>query len=113
MYGIGGKLTDDGGRRCLMARRLLERGVRFVQVFAGGPIGGSPRLYGRLGRWHRLGGDPVRATRGKRSAKDRNPKNALEGLAGLSDSADFLIVATLPPKILSQFSGLFFLTSRK
>lgn len=44
MYGIGQGLADDGGKRCLMARRLLERGVRFVQVFAGGPIGGSPRL---------------------------------------------------------------------
>ena len=44
MYGIGEGLTDDCGKRCLMARRLLERGVRFVQVFSGGPIGGSPRL---------------------------------------------------------------------
>ena len=44
MYGIGAERTDDCGRRCLMARRLLERGVRFVQVFSGGPIGGSPRL---------------------------------------------------------------------
>ena len=44
MYGIGVDRTDDCGRRCLMARRLLERGVRFVQVFSGGPIGGSPRL---------------------------------------------------------------------
>ena len=44
MYGIGADRTDDCGRRCLMARRLLERGVRFVQVFSGGPIGGSPRL---------------------------------------------------------------------
>ena len=26
-----------------MARRLLERGVRFVQIYSGGPIGGSPR----------------------------------------------------------------------
>ena len=43
MYGIGADQTDDCGRRCLMARRLLERGVRFVQVFSGGPIGGSPR----------------------------------------------------------------------
>jgi|GEM_PF-3345153 len=35
--------TDDCGRRCLLARRLVERGVRFVQVFSGGPIGGNPR----------------------------------------------------------------------
>ena len=25
---------------CLLARRLLERGVRFVQIYSGGPIGG-------------------------------------------------------------------------
>ena len=33
MYGIGGKATDSYGRRCLIARRLVERGVRFVQLF--------------------------------------------------------------------------------
>ena len=33
MYGIGQKATDSYGRRCLYARRLIERGVRFVQLF--------------------------------------------------------------------------------
>ena len=32
MYGIGEKHTDDFGRECLMARRLAEAGVRFIQV---------------------------------------------------------------------------------
>jgi len=32
MYGIGDKATDDYGRQCLMARRLAESGVRFIQV---------------------------------------------------------------------------------
>ena len=32
MYGIGEKATDDFGRQCLMARRLAESGVRFIQV---------------------------------------------------------------------------------
>ncbi len=32
-YGIGEKVTDSYGRRCLLARRLIERGVRFVQIF--------------------------------------------------------------------------------
>ncbi len=38
MYGIGGpdKDADSLGRRCLLARRLVERGVRFVQVIAMG-----------------------------------------------------------------------------
>ncbi|APZ94750.1 DUF1501 domain-containing protein [Fuerstiella marisgermanici] len=32
MYGIGSKPTDAFGRQCLMARRLSESGVRFVQI---------------------------------------------------------------------------------
>lgn len=35
LYGIDEKPTDDFGRRCLVARRMLERGVRFVQVWSG------------------------------------------------------------------------------
>jgi hypothetical protein len=39
LYGLDAKHTEDFGRRCLLARRLIERGVRFVQVWsgAGGP----------------------------------------------------------------------------
>jgi hypothetical protein len=39
LYGLDDKVTEDFGRRCLTARRLAERGVRFVQVWsgAGGP----------------------------------------------------------------------------
>lgn len=33
LYGIGKEPTDSYGRRCLYARRLVERGVRFVQLF--------------------------------------------------------------------------------
>lgn len=33
LYGVGQRLTDSFARRCLLARRLVERGVRFVQVF--------------------------------------------------------------------------------
>ena len=43
MYGLNDKLTADCGRRCLLGRRLLEKGVRFVQIYSGGPIAGSPR----------------------------------------------------------------------
>lgn len=35
MYGIDEKETEDFGTRCLIARRLVERGVRFVSVFTG------------------------------------------------------------------------------
>ncbi len=37
-YGIGEDATDSYGRRCLMARRLVERGVRFVQLYINGQI---------------------------------------------------------------------------
>lgn len=32
LYGIGDKVTDNYGRQCLMARRLAEQGVRYIQV---------------------------------------------------------------------------------
>lgn len=38
-YGVGEQPTDDYGRRCLLARRLVENGVRFVCVVAGGGPG--------------------------------------------------------------------------
>jgi hypothetical protein len=36
LYGVGAPATDDYGRRCLLARRLVEKGVRFVCVVSGG-----------------------------------------------------------------------------
>jgi hypothetical protein len=38
LYGIGREPTDSYGRRCLIARRLVERGVRFVQLFINSQI---------------------------------------------------------------------------
>ncbi|MEX1233227.1 MAG: DUF1501 domain-containing protein [Planctomycetaceae bacterium] len=35
-YGVGEQPTDEFGRNCLIARRLVERGVRFVQLYSGG-----------------------------------------------------------------------------
>ena len=43
LYGLDDSITADCGKRCLLARRLLERGVRFVQIYSGGPIAGNPR----------------------------------------------------------------------
>lgn len=42
-YGLHRPETADFGRSCLLARRLLERGTRFVQLFSGGSFG-SPRI---------------------------------------------------------------------
>ncbi|MBM3787259.1 MAG: DUF1501 domain-containing protein [Acidobacteria bacterium] len=39
IYGIGEELTEDFGRKCLLARRLVERGVRFVQLYHGTNLG--------------------------------------------------------------------------
>ena len=39
MYGVGREPTHDYGRRCLLARRLVEQGVRFVTVVSGGGPG--------------------------------------------------------------------------
>lgn len=41
LYGCDQAATEPFGRLCLTARRLVERGVRFVQVFHGGGGGGA------------------------------------------------------------------------
>jgi hypothetical protein len=43
LYGLGEDANKGFARNCLMARRLLERGVRFVQIINGGSFG-SPRI---------------------------------------------------------------------
>jgi len=35
MYGVGKTETDAFGRKCLLARKMVEKGVRFVQLFKG------------------------------------------------------------------------------
>ena len=36
LYGVNDKRTEDFGRKCLLARRMVERGVRFIQLYSGG-----------------------------------------------------------------------------
>ncbi len=36
LYGLDDAKTSEFGKRCLLARRLVERGVRFIQLYAGG-----------------------------------------------------------------------------
>ncbi|WP_237228758.1 DUF1501 domain-containing protein [Rubinisphaera sp. JC750] len=36
LYGMDQPRTNDFGSKCLLARRLVERGVRFIQVYSGG-----------------------------------------------------------------------------
>lgn len=37
-YGVGNKTTDTYSRRCILARRLIERGVRLVQIYTQGQM---------------------------------------------------------------------------
>ncbi len=39
LYGLDDNMTSEFGMQCLMARRLVERGVRFVQLYSGGKKG--------------------------------------------------------------------------
>jgi hypothetical protein len=48
LYGIGEKETDDFGRQLLLARRLAERGVRFIQVCHAGGGNGAWDAHGNI-----------------------------------------------------------------
>jgi Protein of unknown function (DUF1501) len=60
MYGLDEDITRDFGRNCLTARRLLERDVRFVQIWSGADNGfprrnwdsheDIPKHHGEMGR---------------------------------------------------------------
>jgi hypothetical protein len=41
LYGIDRQPTQEFGSKCLLARRLVERGVRFVQIYSGGLLNGD------------------------------------------------------------------------
>lgn len=69
MYGLNRAETSDFGRSCLLARRLLERGVRFVQLFSGGAFG-SPRI-----NWD--GHENVQENHGQEASRIDQPLAAL------------------------------------
>jgi hypothetical protein len=69
MYGLDRRDTADFGRSCLLARRLLEQGVRFVQVFSGGSFG-SPRI-----NWD--GHEDMRGNHGEEAKRIDRPVAAL------------------------------------
>lgn len=68
-YGLQREETADFGRSCLLARRLLEQGVRFVQLFSGGSFG-SPRI-----NWD--GHENVRENHGQEALRIDQPVAAL------------------------------------
>jgi hypothetical protein len=87
LYGVDRPETRDFGRACLLARRLLERGVRFVQLYSGGTFG-SPRR-----NWD--GHEDMRQNHGQEAARiDRPVAGLLRDLRrrGLLD--DTLVLCT-------------------
>jgi len=52
LYGIGRPESQEFGQQCLVARRLVERGVRFVQLFHGGGGGGDWDSHGAIKENH-------------------------------------------------------------
>src|SRR4029078_2454801 len=52
LYGLDHDVTRPFGRLCLTARRMVERGVRFVQVFHGGGGGGAWDAHGQIKQNH-------------------------------------------------------------
>ena len=69
LYGIEQETTQDFGRSCLMARRLLEKGVRFVQLYSGGAFG-SPRI-----NWD--GHEDMRRNHGREATRIDKPLSGL------------------------------------
>ncbi len=65
LYGLDRPESADFGRGCLLARRLLERGVRFVQLFSGGSFG-NPRI-----NWD--GHENMRANHGQEAPRIDRP----------------------------------------
>jgi len=63
LYGLNRPETAVFGRNCLMGRRLLERGVRFVELYCGSGSGwdAHSNLEGNHGKWCKASDQPVAA----------------------------------------------------
>ena len=61
LYGVDRKESADFGRSCLLARRLLERGVRFVQLWSGAAFGSDVHwdAHGSVPNNHRRESDKI------------------------------------------------------
>src|SRR5262249_24859478 len=85
LYGVDEPVTAAFGRNCLLARRLLERGVRFVQLYHGGAFG-APRI-----NWDAH--EDVVDNHGKQAAiADRPLAGLLQDLRGRGMLADTLVL---------------------
>jgi hypothetical protein len=87
LYGLDRPESSDFGRGCLLARRLLERGVRFVQLFSGGSFG-NPRI-----NWD--GHENMQANHGQEAPRiDRPVSGLLRDLKQRGMLADTLVLFT-------------------
>jgi Protein of unknown function (DUF1501) len=87
LYGVDQPASADFGRGCLLARRLLERGVRFVQLYSGGSFG-NPRI-----NWD--GHENMRANHGQEAPRiDRPVAGLLRDLKQRGMLADTLVLFT-------------------
>jgi hypothetical protein len=61
LYGMDNADTEAFGRNCLLARRLVERGVRFVELYCGSGSGwdAHANIEGNHGKWCRVSDKPV------------------------------------------------------
>lgn len=69
LYGTVNEMTRHFGRSCLMARRMLEAGVRYIQLYSGGAFG-SPRI-----NWD--GHEDMKRNHGREAARIDQPIAAL------------------------------------
>ena len=61
MYGLDDPATEPFGKNCLMARRLVERGVRFVELYCGSGSGWDAHqdMEGNHSKWCRASDKPI------------------------------------------------------
>ena len=61
LYGLDDPATQAFGTNCLLARRLVERGVRFVELYAGSGSGWDAHtdIEGNHGKWCRASDKPI------------------------------------------------------
>ncbi|MBI3209846.1 MAG: DUF1501 domain-containing protein [Candidatus Solibacter usitatus] len=61
LYGLDDEATEAFGRNCLMARRLVERGVRFVELYCGSGSGWDAHnnIEGNHGKWCKVSDKPI------------------------------------------------------
>ena len=61
LYGMDDELTRQFGHNCLLARRLVERGVRFVELYCGSGSGwdAHSNIEGNHGKWCKVSDKPI------------------------------------------------------